>query len=67
MIKVSDGERHNITLTVGKVRDGKLYRDEIYMAVDGHETHIKKEDLDLDSLNDMDPFFGGLPNYAEGM
>ena len=66
MIKVSDGERHNITLTIGRVIEGKLHRDEVYMAVDGHETHIKKEDLDLDSLNNMDPFFGGRPNYNEG-
>ena len=37
------------------------------MSVDGHKAHLKKEDLDADGLNDMDPFFGGLPSYVVGM
>ena len=36
------------------------------MSVDGHTTQMKKEDLDADSLNKMDPFFGGLPSYTIG-
>ena len=36
------------------------------MSVDGHTTQMKKEDLDVNSLNKMDPFFGGLPSYTIG-
>ena len=66
-INVSDGKRHSITLTIGLEHDGKLYRNEISMSEDGHTTQMKKEDLEADSLNKMDPFFGGLPSYTIGL
>ena len=65
-INVSDGKSHEITLTIGIEEAGKLHRNKISMSVDGHKTQIEQEELNVDNLNNMDPFFGGLPNYTLG-
>ena len=64
-IYVSDGQRHKIVVTLGKVEDNILKSNTVVLTVDGKHAEMEVSFWDKDGLEAMDPFLGGLPpeNY----
>ena len=64
-IYVSDGQRHKIVVTLGKVEDNTLKSNTVVLTVDGKHAEMEVSFWDKDGLEAMDPFLGGLPpeNY----